>query len=98
MPVEHKTYGCQFKCGRRHSPNRAIIYQHELNCWYNLEVKSCVTCKYGNIEWGGYSENRSTSYRTCDLDEDEVIVWDGIKPQVNCERWEVNPAWLITSR
>jgi len=92
VPIEYKTYGCKFKCGHKHGPNRAIIYQHELNCWYNPEVRSCLTCRHGELFRGCYDPETGPdpAYRSCLIDES--IEFDGIKPQVNCERWEENLA------
>lgn len=46
MPVEHKKYGCEFKCGQWHSPSHDKIAKHESQCWYNPDVRSCKTCKH----------------------------------------------------
>lgn len=44
MPIEHKTFGCTFKCGRRHSPTISVIATHEKTCWHNPELKTCISC------------------------------------------------------
>lgn len=45
MPIVHQTFGCQFKCGRKHSPSEKIIANHEKTCWSNPRLKTCKSCK-----------------------------------------------------
>lgn len=82
MPITFTHYGCQFKCGLPHKSNPKKVAEHEKSCWYNPEVKSCLTCEHGEI----FSEDGS-SYRIC-LSNDNDIEFDGIKPKVNCSSWE----------
>lgn len=50
MPLEYKTYGCEFKCGHRHSASKNKIETHEVVCWYNPKNKTCMTCEFGKLE------------------------------------------------
>lgn len=83
MPIEYKRFGCQYKCGFRLKARRSAILMHEEMCWKNPEVKSCVTCRFGNIEYefldAGVMNNL---YRTCSLNDEAEF--DGIKPIVDC--------------
>jgi len=92
MPIEYKTYGCQFKCGWRHSPLLTNIYLHERKCWYNPKNKTCITCQYGDLvhERDVHYElpdcaTEEWNYRTCELDAD--MEFDRLKPKVHCEKW-----------
>jgi len=92
MPLKYQSYGCRFKCGHKHSSNYWLIFRHEEQCWYNPEVKSCITCRHGELvhdsctSFCGYEITERWEYRTCDVDPD--IEFDGIKPQINCINWE----------
>ena len=46
MPVPHTVYGCQFKCGFRHSASKHRIEKHEHYCWYNPANHTCKTCRF----------------------------------------------------
>lgn len=46
MPVEHKSYGCKFRCGRSWTSNRRAMEEHEAICFSNTESRSCRTCKH----------------------------------------------------
>lgn len=44
MPIEHKTFGCAFKCGRRYTTSEHSVIKHEKTCWKNPELKTCLSC------------------------------------------------------
>jgi hypothetical protein len=48
MPTEYKEikYGCEFKCGQKHTKHRKLMEAHELRCWKNPVNKSCPSCKH----------------------------------------------------
>jgi hypothetical protein len=48
MPIEYKSYGCSFRCGRRHTPSLKAMQNHESICWYNPEVKACNSCHHSD--------------------------------------------------
>jgi hypothetical protein len=91
MPIEHKTYGCKFKCGHKHSPNYARIYYHERDCWKNPANKTCLTCTHEDIYWTVDDCCYEVKERLC-LQEIEFADGDTgkgfMKLKINCEKWE----------
>jgi hypothetical protein len=87
MPIEHKKYGCKFKCGYRHKSSWPIVVNHESQCWYNPEVKSCITCNHGNLVHYSDGYGRKWSYRTCAINDDADF--EGIRPVVGCIKHEI---------
>lgn len=49
MPLQYKSYGCEFKCGHKHTESLKKILEHEERCWYNPKNKTCVTCRFGEL-------------------------------------------------
>lgn len=81
MPIEYKSYGCQFKCGYRHSERKAAIVSHEATCWDNPATKTCKTCEFEDVERdcevhdelpGRYIER--FFIRNCALPEGEILI------------------------
>ncbi len=58
MPIEYRTFGCKFKCGRNHSQRKKTIEAHEAQCWYNPENRTCKTCKFEDY----FSDTSGTSF------------------------------------
>lgn len=63
MPIEHKTYGCKFKCGYKHSPDWCKIEDHEWKCWNNPKNRTCVTCKHGERIHNNYFPETGCDYK-----------------------------------
>ena len=85
MPIKYTSYGCQFKCGWKHTENWSNVVVHESQCWHNPEVKSCVTCKYGEMltESNDYSFRDTNRY--CNKRQEEL---PDRKPKTHCNDWE----------
>jgi len=78
MPLEYKVYGCMFKCGTKHRKSFSLIAEHEKICWSNPDNRTCVTCKYGEIEheYDPHDEmescpSESYRYRVCNFSDEQ---------------------------
>ena len=90
MSIKYTVWGCQFKCGCKHFKTIKGAKKHEARCWYNPDVKSCVTCLYGHEEMEDFL------YRVCDCRKIHPDAIGFIKahrrdrdlPNINCPWWE----------
>lgn len=76
--------------------NKTAMKKHEDVCWYNPKNKTCVTCKYADIEID-YCEHPELddcpterwSYRICNhTDRIANAQFEDLKPKINCLFWE----------
>lgn len=81
MPLQYKSYGCQFKCGRNHSEKLQAIIKHEATCYKNPEFKTCLTCAYQEAYWDGCDHPERPGcpserwfVRMCDLPEGDDLI------------------------
>ena len=86
MPIQYKTFGCSFKCGKKHG-DWASICHHETICWKNPDNETCITCVYGHIEYEG-----DERFRYCSIDDDMEFeqtksTKEKIIPKMNCPMW-----------
>lgn len=74
MPLEYKSYGCEHKCGFKHTENQVKVYDHEQKCFKNPDNKTCFTCKHADYfggchgdtgEYGQPITPDETPYREC---------------------------------
>jgi len=87
MPVKYITYGCKFRCGRRHGPLKKIR-EHEKKCWYDPENRTCITCRFEKLLF-----ERGGIYRDCARPEADVVFIRNYRdtrdvPETDCEFWE----------
>lgn len=101
MPIEYlkKAYGCQYKCGRKHTEHKAWMDEHEQKCFYNPANRTCRTCSHSSFDRDDYK------YIVCDVyTGDELMEWQDehlarfeeetryYLPKTNCELWNAaNP-------
>jgi len=46
MPIEIKSYACNFRCGHRSLIRRSSMEAHEARCFHNPEMMACQTCRH----------------------------------------------------
>gem|GEM_PF-4138837 len=100
MPIEYKSYGCQYKCGYRHNTNKRRIERHESECWKNVENQTCETCDFNTSQYE-YREHQDNTIvrrfaRSCDHEHGQDLIdrnydqlklnppLDWVKPVVHC--------------
>lgn len=77
---ERTIYECEY-CYKKRLMNKTSMKKHEDVCWYNPKNKTCIMCKYSNIE--------AWSYRSCCHPKyGNEIEFKDLKPRVGCLFWE----------
>lgn len=76
---ERTIYECEHCCKKRLFVKKKM-QQHEEKCWYNPANKTCMTCKFGDIN---YIFEDDKTVRTCLNGKHEFL--ESIRPSENCE-------------
>lgn len=105
MPIEYliPTYGCKFKCGRKHDKIKEFTEDHEKTCWYNPANKTCKTCKHESY-YIDSDASRQWAIRECKINNISEKEYDNlqytsgakqfkndsgnIRPKIDCDKWE----------